>query len=75
MASFLNCDGCGNVIRRNQQGDTPWVRLEWIVPGRSSDLGRFGLGTKQPSWDFCSVGCAATWAVQHEAASTARPAP
>jgi hypothetical protein len=64
--NLLNCDGCGGIIRQGkdevQQSRLSVCRIE---PG--NDIFERTSGR----WDFCTVGCLATWAT-HQEIETAR---
>ena len=62
MGALLCCDGCGRTIRHGARDEVKRLRLLVVEPNENIWSPNFG----GESWDFCNVGCLATWSVQQE---------
>lgn len=65
--NFMDCDGCGHHI---SEGYRPLVEVRLRLLRYEADADRRSNAyvgpTPNGAWDFCSIGCVATWATQQE---------
>ena len=61
MSLVLSCDACGRPIRDGTLEQVQRLRLLRIDPSHN-----WMIAGPMDGWDFCSIGCVATWATDLE---------